>query len=142
MTNPGGQGIASKVGEAHSPFACEVPRSKPLNLIISRSTQQSRYLLIKSYQICFCVADILQYFTSYIIYIYIYIYVYILHIIHQFPLQFSHYTFPPSFSRYDDAPMLLASGFIWNDGAGGTLREHDGREVGQKSAQMAVGQNQ
>eukprot|EP00435_Cladocopium_sp_Y103_P003319 s5480_g1.t1 len=32
-------------------------------------------------------------------------------------------------AKYDDAPMLLANGFLWNDGAGGTLREHDGREV-------------
>ena len=31
--------------------------------------------------------------------------------------------------RYDDAPMVLASGFTWSDGAGGTLRERDGREV-------------
>eukprot|EP00434_Breviolum_minutum_P034266 symbB.v1.2.030320.t1/scaffold3397.1/size57701/3 len=32
-------------------------------------------------------------------------------------------------AKYDDAPMVLASGFTWSDGAGGTLRERDGREV-------------
>ncbi|CAK9068584.1 unnamed protein product [Durusdinium trenchii] len=31
--------------------------------------------------------------------------------------------------KYEDAPMALAGGFTWSDGAGGTLREREGREV-------------
>lgn len=33
-----------------------------------------------------------------------------------------------------DAPMCLAGGFTWSDGAGGTLRERDGRELVLTSA--------
>ncbi|CAJ1401457.1 unnamed protein product [Effrenium voratum] len=32
-------------------------------------------------------------------------------------------------TKYDDAPMDLAAGFLWSDGAGGTLREREDREV-------------